>query len=69
MELKVFLLILIIFGIVEIRAMKKAKLKKEIVTYLIFMTLAGALGIYYLSDPYQKSFSYLIIKLFNLKGY
>ena len=69
MELKVFLLILVISGILEIRIMKKAKLKKEIVTYLIFMTLAGALGIYYLSDPYQKSFSYLIIKLLNLKGY
>ena len=69
MELAVFLLILIIFGIVEIRAMKKAKLKKEIVPYLIFMVLAGALGVFYLTNPSQKSFSYLIIKLFNLKGY
>jgi len=69
LELAVFLLILIIFGIVEIRAMKKAKLKKEIVPYLIFMVLAGALGVFYLTNPSQKSFSYLIIKLFNLKGY
>jgi len=69
LELKVFLLILIISGVLEISAMKKAKLKKEIVPYLIFMFMAGALGIYYLSDPYQKSFSYLIIKLLNLKGY
>ena len=69
MELAVFLLILIILGIVEIRAMKKAKLKKEIVPYLIFMVLAGALGVFYLTNPSQKSFSYLIIKLFNLKGY
>lgn len=69
MELAVFLLIMIIFGIVEIRAMKKAKLKKEIVPYLIFMVLAGAFGVMYLTDPSQKSFSYLIIKLFNLKGY
>ena len=69
MELKVFLMILIISGIVEILAMKKAKLKKEIVPYLLFMVLAGALGIYFLSDPYQKSFSYLIIKLLSLKGY
>jgi len=49
--------------------MKKAKLKKEIVPYLIFMVLAGALGVFYLTNPSQKSFSYLIIKLFNLKGY
>jgi len=69
LELKVFLMILIISGIVEILAMKKAKLKKEIVPYLLFMVLAGALGIYFLSDPYQKSFSYLIIKLLSLKGY
>ena len=68
MELVVFLLILIIFGIVEIRAMKKAKLKKEIVPYLIFMVLAGALSIFYFTDPSRDSFSYLIIKLFNLKG-
>ena len=69
MELKVFLLILLISGIVEVRAMKKAKLKKEIVPYLIFMVLTGVLGVYYLSDPSQKSLSYLIIKLFNLKGF
>lgn len=67
MELKIFLLVLIIFAVIETMAMRKAKLKKELVSYFILMVLVGALGVYYLSDPYQKSFSYLIIKLFNLK--
>ena len=69
MELAVFFAILIVLGIVDYRAMKKAKLKKEIVPYLIFMVLAGVFAVFYLSNPHQESFTYLVIKLFNLKGY
>lgn len=69
LELAALLSVLIILGILDYRAMKKAKLKKELLTYLILMGFAGAFAVFYLTNPNQDSFSYMIIKLFNLKGY
>ncbi|PKM72173.1 MAG: hypothetical protein CVU91_10615 [Firmicutes bacterium HGW-Firmicutes-16] len=69
MELSVFFAILIVFSIFDYRSMKKAKLKKEMVSYLILMVLAGAFAVFYLTNPHQESFTYLVIKLFKLKGY
>ena len=69
LEFAVFILALIIMSIAEIRSMLRAKLKKEIVPYLILIVLSAALGWAYLTDPSRDSFSYTIIKLFNLKGY
>jgi len=68
-ELAVFILTLIIMSIVEVRSMLKAKLKKEIVPYLILIVLSAALGALYLTDPSRDSLSYSIIKLLNLEGY
>lgn len=68
-ELAIFILTLIMMSVVEIRSMLKIKLKKEIVPYLILIVLSAALGALYLTDPSRDSFSYMIIKLLNLKGY
>ena len=64
-----FCVVLTLLGVLDYREMKKAKLKKEILAYLIFTVLAGVFAVIYLTNPEQESFSYLIIKLFNLKGY
>ena len=69
MELWVFFAILITLGCIDYQSMKKAKLKKELVPYLILMILAGAFAVFYLTNPHQESFIYIVIKLFKLKGY
>ncbi len=69
MELSVFFAVLIVFGIIDYRSMKKEKLKKEILPYLILMVLAGTFAVFYLTNPHRESFTYLVIKLFKLKGY
>ena len=69
LELAVFLAALTAFGVVDYRSMKRAKLKKELVTYMIMMALAAAFAVFYLTNPHQESFVYIVIKLFGLKGY
>lgn len=69
LELGIFILTLIIMSIAEIRSMLKAKLKKEIVPYLILFLLSVALGFYYLTNPSRESFSSTLINLLNLKRY
>lgn len=67
-ELSVFFIALIIMSVMDITAMAHSNLKKEIIPYSVLMLIAGALGLYYFTDPYRASFSRLILKLFQIRG-
>jgi|GEM_PF-5535575 len=69
MELKCFLAFLLFAGAADIISMRKARLKKEIVPYLVLTALTAAFAIAYLSAPARASLTYSIVKLLGLKGF
>jgi len=47
----VFIAIMIVFGIYDIRAMAKEKLKKEIILYCAISVISALIAICYAADP------------------
>lgn len=67
MEIAAFFILVIVISFVDIKSMVKLKLKKEIIPYLGLMLITGVAGFLFLADPYRKSISYLILKIFNIQ--
>lgn len=58
----VFLIFFIIAGILVFLDLKKYQSKRDIVTYIIFMTIALIFGIFYFSNPDPKSFIEVVFR-------
>lgn len=69
LELKLFLLFLVAAGTADILSMKKAKLKKEFLPYIVLMVLTAVFGIAYMSTPQSASLTFSVIKFLGLKGF
>ncbi len=66
MEITVFLSVLFAFSFFDIRAMAKAKLKKEILSYLVLSAIAGSLGFVYFTNPFRDSLANIILDIFGI---
>ncbi len=60
-----YLLIILVISILEIRSIKKQKLKKELYFFIFSMILATILGVLYISNPLRKSLAGYILQLIN----
>ena len=68
MEITIYSIVLLAFCILDIRAMVKAKQKKELFSYLSLTLIALTIGLLYLSNPYRNSISYYVLKLLGIEG-
>ena len=68
MQLIVFLFLFFALFLYDIRDMRKNERKKELVPYVVVSALTLVLGIVFLTNPYQNSISYYLVKLFNGGG-
>lgn len=68
LQLFLFFVILLLAGIMDLRSMMKADLKKELVPYCVLMLAAGAMGLFYLSNPYRQSIAYWIFQILRMEG-
>ena len=61
------MLLILVLGIIEIRAMVKKKLIREIWVFSGMAVLAAGLGLYYLADPFRTSFSAIWMQLLGIR--
>lgn len=67
-ELIMFFMVLILLSTLDIRAMKKANLMKEIIPYLVLTLMAGVVGFLFLVDPHGESVASRLLNLLHLEG-
>lgn len=61
-----FTISILILSIFEIKAMIKKGLKNELKVFILLTLLTLILGYYYISNPYRKSFSNIILTFFGI---
>lgn len=65
-DLFIYLAVIIIFTVADIKSMKKAGLKKEIKIYYLLALAAGTMGILYYTEPFQDSISEMLMDLLKI---
>ena len=68
MQVIVYLIIIVIVSILDIRSMLRLHIRKDMVPYLFCMMLAGLLGVIYLANPYRESIVGVILNVFHIQG-
>lgn len=63
-----YILVLAAGILIDIKDLKKADNKSDIIFYILFSILALGLGIYYYIDPTRQGISEYVIKLLNMEG-
>lgn len=59
-----FIIFIFILSIFEIKKMLKNGLKKELTVFIFLTLLTLTLGYYYISNPYRRSISNIILTFF-----
>jgi multisubunit Na+/H+ antiporter MnhC subunit len=67
LELAAFLAILAGMGVYDLKKMKKANLKKEIVPYISLSLLSAAVALLFFLNPDAPSLAKLLMTLFGVK--
>ncbi|MCG8483562.1 MAG: hypothetical protein MJA31_09665 [Clostridia bacterium] len=62
-----FIIFIVLLSIIEVYTMKKNQLKRELILYSVIALITLVYGIIYFSNPYQYSFSKVIIDILKLK--
>ncbi len=63
-----FYIIMVVLGVVDMKELRNAGHRKDIIVYIGSMLVIGVFAYFYFSDPYGRSFTNLLLSLFNLKG-
>ena len=62
-----FIIFIFILSIFEIKKMLKNGLKKELTVFIFLTLLTLTLGYYYISNPYRRSISNIILTFFGIE--
>lgn len=59
---------MLLVSIWDIKDLKAKNQKKDIVVYITFMALTGALGVFFFANPERDSFSKILLSLVGQEG-
>lgn len=63
-----FYITMVVLGVMDMKELRNAGHRKDITVYIGSMLFVGIFAYFYFSDPYGRSFTKLLLSLFNLKG-
>lgn len=66
-EFALLVLIMGFMGVIDIKAMVKNGLKKEMIVYLVLLVIAGSLGVLFMTTPLRSSILKFLLKLFHVE--